>query len=568
MYNMMNGMTKKGYLLILCALVAACRSNDPVTPPDPVVPETITLRLNATMEDFSKASVDSEGNVNWQTGDKIAILLDNGTVSSLELESGAGSGTATFSGDIPPGRSFAGKAAYPWWDGAWSVSAGELVLTLPESSTWQGNNFVPTIMKATLSGETLPFKHEGAILQFTIKSIPASAAKFKFETSAGAVMGRNNFTYTFTGAASRVFHIPVQAGTLPAYTISLLSADDEVILSKSKSSTTAVSRCDFRIVTPLEVITTNNFRLISYNICDGMVADAENDYDNFVAWMQSVSPDVAVLCEAKNYSDYMEKNFDYSFTSRMAATAARWGHSYLERVNLDNYPVVITSSHAITKNLELGNTDYTKHGGLFVTVAGYNIVATHLQPTVDMDGIVGLSPEEYDAAGPLRVNELNYMLDNTLRSGTYSGRANWIVCGDFNAYAYDERNAVSPYDSQKAYAYGNVGGNRNHAYNVYPICVDAGLKDVLYNFNGSMFQPSMYHGRSRIDYIFAGTDVYSRVVRAEVVRGGFPGNYAALKDTNPSDHFPLLMDVADFAFNVLDGKTRLEDWPEENLITE
>lgn len=565
---MMNGMKNKGSILILCALVAACHGEEPLTPPEPVVPETVTLRLNATMEAFPKAAVDLEGHVTWQDGDKIAILLDNGTVTSLALESGAGSGTATFSGDIPSDRSFAGKAAYPWWDGAWSASAGELTLTLPESLEWPGDSFVPAVMKATLTGDNLPFRHEGAIMQFTIKNIPASATKFKFETSGGSVMGRNDFSYTFTGAANRVFHIPVFSGTLPAYSISLLDANDEVILSKSKSKTTSVARCDFRILTPLEVVTANNFRLISYNICDGMVADAANNYDNFVAWMQSMAPDVAVLCEAKNYSDAIERALDYYFVMRMAETAARWGHAYMELVNLDNFPVVVTSSHPITLNETLNNTTYTKHGGLFVTVAGYNIVATHLQPTADTDESGGLSPEEYDAAGPLRVAELNYLLDNTLRSGTYSARSNWIVCGDFNAYAYEERNATSPYDSQKAYAYGNVGGNRSRGYDVYPIPGNAGLTDVLYNFNGTVFQPTMYHGRSRIDYIFAGSDVYARVLRAEVVRGGFPGNYATAKDANPSDHFPLLMDLADYTFSVLDGKTRLEDWPEEALIEE
>lgn len=559
-------MKNKGYILILCALLAACHHDDPVAPPEQ---ETTTLRLSATMEGFSKAAVDYSGSVYWQEGDKIAVLLDNGTVSSLELESGAGSGLATFIGDIPAGRSFAGKAAYPWWEGAWSVSGGELVLTLPESAAWRGDSFVPAVMKATLDGDNLPFKHVGAIIQFTIKNIPASASKFKVETSAGAVMGRNDFTYTFTtGAASRVFHVPVQAGTLPAYTVSLLSADDEVILSKSKSKTTSVERRDFRILTPLDVVVSSRFRLINYNICDGMVSDAGNNYDNLVAWMQSMEPDVAVLCEAKNHSDAIERALDYYFDMRMAETAARWGHSYMKRVNLDNFPVVVTSSRPITLNETLNNTTYTKHGGLFVTVAGYNIVATHLQPTADTDGVEGLSAEEYDAAGPLRVAELNYLLDNTLRGASYSDRSGWIVCGDFNAYAYEERNAISPYDGQKAYAYGNVGGNRNHSYDVYPILWSAGLKDALYTFNGTVFQPSMYHGRSRIDYIFAGADVYARICRAEVVRGGFPGNYAAAKDANPSDHFPLLIDVADYKFNVVDEKKRLEDWPEDTLVSD
>ena len=563
----MIGMTRNYCILAVAMLLAvACHRNNPVVPP---VPETTTLRLSATMEPLSKVGVESDGSVTWQTGDKIAVLLDNGDVASLTLESGEGTTSATFTGEIPSARTFAGKAAYPWWDGAWSSSAGELVLSLPESIAFSSDTYVPAVMKATASGESLPFAHVGAIMQFTIKNLPSSVAGFTFSTSAGAVMGRNDFSYTFNpGTSTRVFHIPVNAGTLPSYTISLKDVSGATLLSKTKSSATEVERCDFRKLTPLEVVTNGNFRLISYNIADGMVADAPNNYDNFVAWMQSMSPDVAVLCEAKNYSDYMEKNFDYSFRSRMSETAARWGHPYMERVNLDNYPVVVTSSRPITLNQTLDNTDYTKHGALFVTVSGYNIVAMHLQPTVDTDKDGSLSAEEYDAAGQLRVDELNYILDNTLRSSTYSGRSAWILCGDFNAYAFEERNAISPYNSQKAYAYGSVEGNRSRGYNVYPIPGSAGLTDVLYSFNGTVFQPTMYHGLSRIDYIFAGEDVYSKVHRADVVRGGFPGNYAAAKDTNPSDHFPVLMDVADNVFKVLDGYTRMDNWDEEDLITE
>ena len=31
---------------------------------------------------------------------------------------------------------------------------------------------------------------------------------------------------------------------------------------------------------------------------------------------------------------------------------------------------------------------------------------------------------------------------------------------------------------------------------------------------------------------------------------------------------PLYMDLVTYSFKVLDGKTRLEDWPEENLVNE
>lgn len=498
------------------------------------------------MESLSKAGVEENGSVTWQTGDKIAVLLDNGDVTSLSLESGEGSTSATFSGEIPAGRSFAGKAAYPWWDGAWSSLAGELVLTLPESMAWPGDSYVPAIMKATASGNSLSFTHEGAIMQFTIKGMPASVASFRFSTSAGAVMGRNDFTYTFTpSAGNRVFHVPVLAGTLPAYTISLLDSSGGEILSKAKSKTTSVSRCDFRTLTPLEVKVADKFRVLSYNVLDGMARDSENDYDNFVAWVRSWEPDVLVLCEAGNLDEI----------------ASRWGHAYAEKVSKDAYPIVITSSHPITEDQKL--TTGLVHGAIHVSVAGYEVVGVHLRPTLDDNKSGDLQAEEYAKYGELRKTELEYILSQTLDNATYSDRSNWIVCGDFNAYSPLEKTAVG-YGGQSSYTYPEPTASA--CYEVYPLIADR-LKDVVYYYGGTAYKPSMYHGRSRLDYIFASEGLYAKVRAADVILNEYPGYYRT-KDENPSDHMPIYMDMITYTFKVLDGKTRLEDWPEENLVKE
>ena len=160
-------MTKLSYILMLFLAISCSKSSS--DKPEPVVPERNTIHLRASMEGL-KAGVDDSGVITWQSGDKIAVLLDDGSVTSLSLESGAGTRNAVFSGDLPAGRTFAGKAAYPWLDGAWSSSAGELVLTLPEAVTWPAGDYVPAIMKATAVGESLSFTHVGAIMQFTIKA--------------------------------------------------------------------------------------------------------------------------------------------------------------------------------------------------------------------------------------------------------------------------------------------------------------------------------------------------------------------------------------------------------------
>lgn len=46
------------------------------------------------------------------------------------------------------------------------------------------------------------------------------------------------------------------------------------------------------------------------------------------------------------------------------------------------------------------------------------------------------------------------------------------------------------------------------------------------------------------------------------------GIFLRSADENPSDHLPLQMDIVTFAFKVLDGYARGENWSEEDLITE
>lgn len=550
---MIIGMTRNYCILAAMMLLAiACHRNNPVVPP---VPETTTLRLSATMEPLSKAGVESDGSVTWQTGDKIAVLLDNGDVASLTLESGEGTTSATFTGEIPSARTFAGKAAYPWWDGAWSSSAGELVLSLPESIAFSSDTYVPAVMKATASGESLPFAHVGAIMQFTIKNLPSSVAGFTFSTSAGAVMGRNDFSYTFNpGTSTRVFHIPVNAGTLPSYTISLKDVSGGVFLSKTKSSTTSVERCDFRVVKPLQVNVDDKFRILCYNVCDGMVRDSDDNFDNFVAWVRSQAPDVMVLCEAHYKIDEQNKG-------DLDAIASRWGHGYTAKVSKDAYPIVVTSSHPITVEQTL--TSNLVHGAIHISVAGYDVVGLHLRPTLNQNEIEGLDAEDFAYYGPLRKAELQYIISQTIDNAAYSSRTNWIFAGDFNAYSPLEKTAVSPFGNKPANTYDETA---SVCYEVYPLIADR-LKDVLYYKGGTAYKPTMYHGKSRIDYIFATEGIYSRVGAADVIRGGFPGDYRN-DDANHSDHLPLYMDIVTFAFKVLDGYVRMDNWDEEDLITE
>ena len=517
-----------------------------------------TATLTVTLEPV-KAAVDGEGKMTWQTGDQIAVLQGDLTVVPFTLSSGAGTAFATFTGELTEEGMTVKMAGYPYWAGAWQGvddSGADLVFSPPASGVaWRGAGNVSVVMKGAISGESVNFSHLGGVLHFPIKDIPPVARKFKFSTSGNAVYGKNDFIQDFTPASGVMdFYIPVSPGTMPSYTVSLCDASGNTIVSKTKSSSTTIERCELRSITPLQVVESNKLRIIEYNVLEGMKADEVNNYDNFVAWVQEQSPDILVLCESKSSTSGTVLN----------TIASRWGHSYTAVVNRDSYPVVVTSSRPMSTEKIISNGTYVSHGAVYVTVAGLNLVGLHLRPTQDKGTE---QPNKYEYYGAQRVAELNYILGQTINSEAYSSRTDWVFLGDCNMYAYSEKSAVTPLGGS-AYYYPDYEGNRSVAYDVYDNMIAAGVKDVLYDFNGGIFQPTMYHAHTRLDYIFASPSVYSRVRAANVIRGGFPGNYKSGDNTNPSDHLPLIMDLSDYAFHVLDGKYRLEDWGEEDLISE
>ena len=99
-------------LLITAALTAACSSDSETTenapavinPDEALTPIRITanyagddVRSNATRVSYSEDG--SDISATWQAGDKIKVVY-NGNVSTLDLESGAGTASATFTGTI------------------------------------------------------------------------------------------------------------------------------------------------------------------------------------------------------------------------------------------------------------------------------------------------------------------------------------------------------------------------------------------------------------------------------------------------------------------------------------
>lgn len=217
---------------------------------------------------------------------------------------------------------------------------------------------------------------------------------------------------------------------------------------------TLLSACGTKLVegdTPLKVESesaefVNNFKLLSWNIQDGMWCDQFDDYVHFVAYINEINPDIFCIQEAathwdidgKNLSHYGrylpypdQKNVESKWDnpSGWVALAKRWGHEYVVMGPYkDNYPVVITSKYPIEIIERLRGDENTtvSHGALYAKVhftddISVNLVNLHLQP----DNIAN--------ASNFRMNEINFYLSKTINSKEHYRDEHWLMMGDFNS---------------------------------------------------------------------------------------------------------------------------------------
>ena len=217
---------------------------------------------------------------------------------------------------------------------------------------------------------------------------------------------------------------------------------------------TLLSACGTKLVegdTPLKVESesaefVNNFKLLSWNIQDGMWCDQFDDYVNFVAYINEINPDIFCIQEAATHWDVDGKNLSHygrylpypdqknvepkwDNPSGWVALAKRWGHEYVVMGPYkDNYPVVITSKYPIEIIERLRGDENTtvSHGALYAKVhftddISVNLVNLHLQP----DNIAN--------ASNFRMNEINFYLSKTINSKEHYRDEHWLMMGDFNS---------------------------------------------------------------------------------------------------------------------------------------
>ena len=291
-----------------------------------------------------------------------------------------------------------------------------------------------------------------------------------------------------------------------------------------------------------------DLKVLYWNIQNGMWADQENNYDNFVEYVKSQDPDICVWCEAESryrtgtnvkmteYDEfYLPWNWDF--------LARRYGHQYvLVCGKRDTFPQVITSKYPvrIVKRVN-GNGDdiIVVHGAGWaqVEVCGkeINIVTLHTWPQRYAYKAENQAESGKNQEGDVfRAKEMKYICDQTIGTVPDAASQYWIMLGDFNAVSRVDNGIYGFDEDNKAFlVHDYVSGNTPYI-------------DIVDRLHPGDFQKSTFSGR-RIDFIYMTEPLFRKVRSAEIIHDGYP---TACRDPRgvtkfcyPSDHYPIIVNI-------------------------
>ena len=291
-----------------------------------------------------------------------------------------------------------------------------------------------------------------------------------------------------------------------------------------------------------------DLKVLYWNIQNGMWADQENNYDNFVEYVKSQDPDICVWCEAESryrtgtnvkmteYDEfYLPWNWDF--------LARRYGHQYvLVCGKRDTFPQVITSKYPvrIVKRVN-GNGDdiIVVHGAGWaqVEVGGkeINIVTLHTWPQRYAYNAENQAESGKKQEGDLfRAKEMKYICDQTIGTVPDAASQYWMMLGDFNAVSRVDNSIYGFDEDNKAFlVHDYVSGNTPYI-------------DIVDRLHPGDFQKSTLSGR-RIDFIYMTEPLFRKVRSAEIIHDGYPTSCrdprGVTKFCYPSDHYPIIVNI-------------------------
>ncbi len=293
----------------------------------------------------------------------------------------------------------------------------------------------------------------------------------------------------------------------------------------------------------------SNFRLLYWNIQNGMWDGQPDHYDRFVAWVKAQRPDVCVFCEAATIfkdgtDDYMPEEEHY-LPEGWSELARRYGHKYVFLGGWrDDYPQVITSRYPIEEVARItGNEDtLVCHGAgwarLRVHGKELNIVTLHTWPQAYGFRAPKEDRERSKAAREgdyYRRTEMEYICSHTIGTLPAEEAAGqyWMMMGDFNSRSrVDNWVYHYPEDDSRLLVHDYI-----HDATPYIDVVHERHPNDFYTTTG---------GRARIDYVYCTRPLYDCIVSDRIVSDDYTTpvrNPQKISNFwHPSDHRPIVVD--------------------------
>lgn len=230
--------------------------------------ETYSFTAQIEQDNSTRTTVNAQNQVLWTNGDEIGIYGDHQTKNALfSLQTSNGT-SAQFSGELKSGEQ-PEFAYYPYQQGT-ELNGNSLTFELPNEYIYTGNSNAPMIGFSD-GKQSLSFKHLCGLMKVTVRDVPEESVRFVI-TSAGEspqpiagtaavddVYAPNatlsikesgdkayTITYQLSGSVTAqefTFFIPLPVGEYDKLTVSLRSAEDEVLYQKSTSDVRIKRAC-------------------------------------------------------------------------------------------------------------------------------------------------------------------------------------------------------------------------------------------------------------------------------------------------------------------------------------
>lgn len=301
-----------------------------------------------------------------------------------------------------------------------------------------------------------------------------------------------------------------------------------------------------------------NYRLLYWNIQNGMWDGQEDNYARFLGWVKDKKPDICVWCESQpiyktNSSEKLDDlamwRQDAPLLDFWGKMARRYGHKYVFLSgHRDNYPQIITSRFPIDSvSRIIGNQTDTlvSHGAGWarITLNGkpLNLVSIHTWPHRYGHGVAKKDREKDGKAHGgdyYRATEMAYICRHTILKADPEGKGLWMMMGDFNSITRRENWVYHLEDDDPRFLVHNF------------INEETPYIDVIAERDPHSFHTST-EGRWRIDYIYATAPMFAKIKDANIIFDDYTRQEKAMKDGEriskfyrPSDHLPIIVDFS------------------------